>query len=80
MKLTDLTLTDLLPKTYIEKMFYMLDGVGLGSLGMAWASTYVKTHAFLETYILFMTALTITITVGVKVYNLSTTNKKNKKI
>ena len=70
----------LLPKGPTEKLFYILDGVGIGSLGMAWASAFLETHAFFEIYILFMTALTITITVIVKVYNLLTTNKKNKKI
>ena len=71
-----MTWDDLLPQGPTEKLFYILDGIGIGSLGMA----YVSTTGFLEHYIMVMTALTITITVIVKVYNLLTTNKKNKKI
>ena len=53
---------------------------GVDILAVSVLITTITFPDFLQDYILGMTALSITVTVGVKIYNLFTKNKDNKKI
>ena len=64
------------PQTKSEIVLYMVDGFGL-ILSVVWITGVKET---LSVYILGVTAISLTITVAVKIYNLFSSNAKNKKI
>ena len=64
------------PQTKNEILLYMVDGFGL-VLSAFWITGVKET---LSIYILGVTALSLTITIGVKIHNLFNSNAKNKKI
>jgi hypothetical protein len=64
------------PQTKSETVLYMVDGFGL-ILSVVWITGVKET---LSVYILGVTAISLTITVGVKIYNLFSSNSKNKKL
>jgi len=64
------------PQTKSEILLYMVDGFGL-VLSVFWI-TGIKEA--LSVYILGVTAISLTVTVGVKIYNLFNSNDENKKI
>ncbi len=65
-----------LPQTKSDILLYMVDGFGL-ILSAFWITGVKET---LSIYVLAITAISLTITVGVKVYNLFNSNDDNKKI
>jgi hypothetical protein len=64
------------PQTKSETVLYMVDGFGL-ILSVVWITGVKET---LSIYILGVTAISLTITVAVKIYNLFNSNSKNKKL
>lgn len=64
------------PQTKNELLLYIVDGFGM-LMSVFWLTGIKET---LSIYILALTALSLTITVGVKVYNLLNSNDKNKKL
>lgn len=64
------------PQTKSEILLYMVDGFGL-ILSAFWLTGIKET---LSIYVLGVTAISLTITVGVKVYNLFNSNEENKKL
>jgi hypothetical protein len=64
------------PQTKSEIVLYMVDGFGL-ILSVFWVTGVKET---LSIYILGVTAISLTITVAVKIYNLFNSNAKNKKL
>ena len=64
------------PQTKSEIVLYMVDAFGL-VLSVFWVTGVKET---LSIYILGVTAVSLTITVAVKIYNLFNSNSKNKKI
>jgi hypothetical protein len=64
------------PQTKSETVLYMVDGFGL-ILSVVWITGVKET---LSIYILGVTAISLTITVAVKIYNLFNSNRKNKKL
>lgn len=64
------------PQTKSEILLYMVDGFGL-VLSAFWITGVKET---LNIYLLMVTAISITITLGVKIYNLFNSNDDNKKI
>ena len=64
------------PQTKGEILMYMVDVFGL-VLSAFWVTGVKET---LSIYILAVTAISITITVAIKIYNLFNSNDKNKKI
>ena len=64
------------PQTKSEIVLYMVDAFGL-VLSVFWVTGVKET---LSIYILVVTAVSLTITVAVKIYNLFNSNSKNKKI
>jgi hypothetical protein len=64
------------PQTKSETVLYMVDGFGL-ILSVVWITGVKET---LSIYILGVTAISLTITVAVKIYNLFSSNSKNKKL
>tara|TARA_R110000868_G_scaffold319253_1_gene580006 strand:- start:122 stop:346 length:225 start_codon:yes stop_codon:yes gene_type:complete len=64
------------PQTKSETVLYMVDGFGL-ILSVVWVTGVKET---LSIYILGVTAISLTITVAVKIYNLFTSNNNNKKV
>ena len=62
------------PQTKSEAVLYCVDMAAI-SVGLV-----AKWRDYVTDYILLITALSITITLGVKVYNWLTPNNKNKKI
>lgn len=64
------------PQTKSEILLYMVDGFGL-ILSAFWLTGIKET---LSIYVLAITAISLTITVGVKVYNLFNSNEENKKL
>lgn len=66
----------LIPQTKHELLLYTVDGFGL-LMSAFWLTGIKET---LSIYILGLTALSLTITVGVKVYNLFNSNDNNKKL
>ena len=64
------------PQTKSETVLYMVDGFGL-ILSVVWITGLKET---LSIYILGVTAISLTITVAVKIYNLFNSNSKNKKL
>tara|TARA_R110002051_G_scaffold119351_1_gene192833 strand:+ start:829 stop:1053 length:225 start_codon:yes stop_codon:yes gene_type:complete len=64
------------PQTKSEILLYMVDGFGL-ILSAFWLTGVKET---LSIYVLGVTAISLTITVGVKVYNLFNSNEENKKL
>lgn len=65
-----------IPHGKSETLLYIVDGIGL--LMSAFWITGIKEA--LSIYILVLTAVSLTLTLGVKVYNLLNDNDKNKKI
>jgi hypothetical protein len=64
------------PQTKSETVLYMVDGFGL-ILSVFWITGLKET---LSIYILGVTAISLTITVAVKIYNLFSSNDKNKNL
>jgi hypothetical protein len=64
------------PQTKSETVLYMVDGFGL-ILSVFWITGVKET---LSIYILGVTAISLTITVGIKIYNLFNSNEENKKV
>ena len=64
------------PQTKSETVLYMVDGFGL-ILSVVWITGLKET---LSIYILGVTAISLTITVAVKIYNLFSSNDKNKNL
>ena len=64
------------PQTKSEVLLYMVDGFGL-VLSAFWITGVKET---LSIYILGITAISLTITVAIKIYNLFNSNDENKKI
>ncbi len=64
------------PQTKSEILLYMVDGFGL-VLSAFWVTGVKET---LNIYLLIVTAISITVTLGVKIYNLFNSNDENKKI
>ena len=64
------------PQTKSEIVLYMVDAFGL-ILSAFWITGVKET---LSIYILGVTAISLTITVAVKIYNLFNSNAKNKKL
>jgi hypothetical protein len=64
------------PQTKSEILLYMVDGFGL-ILSAFWITGVKET---LNIYLLIVTAISITVTLGVKIYNLFNSNDENKKI
>tara|TARA_R110000737_G_scaffold174641_1_gene199952 strand:- start:501 stop:725 length:225 start_codon:yes stop_codon:yes gene_type:complete len=64
------------PQTKSEIVLYMVDAFGL-VLSVFWVTGVKET---LSIYILGVTAISLTITVAVKIYNLFNSNAKNKKL
>ena len=64
------------PQTKSEILLYMVDGFGL-ILSAFWLTGVKET---LSVYVLGITAISLTITVGVKIYNLFNSNEENKKV
>tara|TARA_R110002051_G_scaffold221930_3_gene285550 strand:- start:4860 stop:5084 length:225 start_codon:yes stop_codon:yes gene_type:complete len=65
-----------IPQTKNETILYMVDAFGL-ILSAVWITGMKET---LSIYILIITAISLTITVGVKIHNLFNSNDENKKI
>ena len=65
-----------IPQSKHETLLYLVDGFGL-VLSTFWI---VGLKEGLSIYILALTAISLTVTVAVKVYNLLNSNDKNKKI
>ena len=63
-------------QTKNEIMLYMVDGFGL-VLSAFWITGVKET---LSIYVLGVTAISLTITVAIKIYNLFNSNEKNKKV
>jgi len=64
------------PQTKSEILLYAVDGAGL-LMSAFWITGIKET---LSIYILLLTAVSISITVGVKLYNLTNSNDENKKL
>lgn len=64
------------PQTKGQVVLYIVDMIGL-SMTAAWITGTKET---LSVYILILTAISLTVTVGVKIYNLFNRNDKNKKV
>ena len=64
------------PQTKSEILLYMVDGFGL-ILSAFWLTGVKET---LSVYVLGVTAISLTITVGVKIHNLFNSNEENKKL
>ena len=64
------------PQTKSDILLYMVDGFGL-ILSAFWITGVKET---LSIYVLGITALSLTITVGVKLYNLFNSNDENKEV
>jgi len=64
------------PQTKSETVLYMVDGFGV-ILSAFWIIGVKET---LSIYILGVTAISLTITVGIKIYNLFNSNEENKKV
>jgi len=64
------------PQTKSEIVLYMVDAFGL-VLSVFWVTGVKET---LSIYVLGITAISLTITVGVKIYNLFNSNDENKKL
>ena len=64
------------PQTKSEILLYAVDGAGL-LMSAFWITGIKET---LSIYILLLTAVSISITVGVKLYNLTNSSDKNKKL
>ena len=65
-----------MPQTKNEILLYMVDGFGL-VLSAFWITGVKET---LSIYILGVTAISLTITVAIKIYNLFNSNDENKKV
>jgi hypothetical protein len=71
-------LKGILPNTAIQKALFSIDIFSLCMLFMAF--TISNMDFWLKEYILFMTAISITVGTAVKIYNFFTSNDENKKI
>lgn len=65
-----------MPQSKIEILLYAVDTFGV-ILSFVWI---VKFKESLSLYILILTAISLTVTVGVKIYNLFNSNEENKKV
>jgi len=60
----------------IEILLYTVDTFGV-ILSFVWIAKFKES---LSLYILILTAISLTVTVGVKIYNLFNSNEENKKV
>jgi len=65
-----------MPQSKIEILLYAVDTFGV-ILSFVWIAKFKES---LSMYILVLTAISLTVTVGVKIYNLFSSNAKNKKL
>lgn len=65
-----------MPQSKIEIFLYTVDTFGV-ILSFVWIAKFKES---LSLYILILTAISLTVTVGVKIYNLFNSNEENKKI
>ena len=65
-----------MPQSKIEILLYAVDTFGV-ILSFVWIAKFKES---LSMYILILTAISLTVTVGVKIYNLFSSNDENKKI
>ena len=65
-----------MPQSKIEILLYAVDTFGV-ILSFVWIAKFKES---LSMYILILTAISLTVTVGVKIYNLFNSNEENKKV
>ena len=65
-----------MPQIKIEILLYAVDTFGV-ILSFVWIAKFKES---LSLYILILTAISLTVTVGVKIYNLFNSNEENKKV
>jgi hypothetical protein len=65
-----------MPQSKIEILLYAVDTFGV-ILSFVWIAKFKES---LSLYILILTAISLTVTVGVKIYNLFNSNEENKKV
>ena len=65
-----------MPQSKIEILLYAVDTFGL-ILSFVWIAKFKES---LSLYILILTAISLTVTVVVKIYNLFNSNEENKKV
>jgi len=65
-----------MPQSKIEILLYAVDTFGV-ILSFVWIAKFKES---LSMYILILTAISLTVTVGVKIYNLFSSNEENKKV
>jgi len=65
-----------MPQSKIEILLYAVDTFGV-ILSFVWIAKFKES---LSMYILVLTAISLTVTVGVKIYNLFNSNEENKKV
>ena len=65
-----------MPQSKIEILLYAVDTFGV-ILSFVWIAKFKES---LSMYILVLTAISLTVTVGVKIYNLFSSNDKNKEV
>ena len=65
-----------MPQSKVEILLYTVDTFGV-ILSFVWIAKFKES---LSMYILVLTAISLTVTVGVKIYNLFSSNAKNKKL
>jgi hypothetical protein len=64
-----------MPQSKVEILLYTVDTLGV-ILSFVWIAKFRES---LSLYILILTAVSLTLTVGVKIYNLFNSDKDNKK-
>jgi hypothetical protein len=65
-----------MPQSKVEILLYTVDTLGV-ILSFVWIAKFRES---LSLYILILTAVSLTLTVGVKIYNLFNSDKNNKKV
>ncbi len=65
-----------MPQSKVEILLYTVDTFGV-ILSFVWIAKFKES---LSMYILVLTAISLTVTVGVKIYNLFNSNEENKKV
>jgi len=65
-----------MPQSKVEILLYTVDTFGV-ILSFVWIAKFKES---LSMYILVLTAMSLTVTVGVKIYNLFSSNDKNKEV
>ena len=65
-----------MPQSKVEILLYTVDTLGV-ILSFVWIAKFRES---LSLYILILTAISLTLTVGVKIYNLFNSDEENKKV